>query len=808
MAKRPEGERQVHSLNRTSGINEKILSTLDFYSIIHQCVSFASTTLGKEKVEALRPSGDLTEVKRRLQATDEATNIDRLKGGAPFGGIRDIRGQVHRARISGMLNPAELLDIATTEQGSRRLKRFLEAANDDYPIPSLLSWTELITELRPLEERIRECIDDSAQVLDSASPELSRIRHELRMSEGRAREKLEQMVRTPSIQKMLQDNLVTIRGDRYVIPVKQEYRASFGGMIHDQSASGATLFIEPEGVVQLNNRVRELKLKEEAEIEKILYALSAVVAEAADPLLTNVGALAELDFIFAKAGLGHSMKATLPLMNDRGFLKLKRGRHPLIASQSVVPLDVELGNKYSTIIVTGPNTGGKTVSLKTVGLLSLMAMSGLFVPAEEGSQLCVFDDIYADIGDEQSIEQNLSTFSSHMTNIIRILRDMTPKSLVLLDELGAGTDPAEGSALAIAILEHIHRMGCRMIATTHYSELKAYAFDRQGVINASMEFDVQTLRPTYRLLVGVPGRSNAFAIAERLGLSKAIIEHARGQVGEEEQRVESMIATLEENRLLAEADRTTAERERREVEASREKLAQERERFEEQRDKLLERAEREAREAVAKARREADEVIAELRRMQREEAGAVKDHRLSEMKRKLNHAAPELRTPKLGKATGGGRKPAVIGPGDEVLVVNLGQKGHVVDIGDQEATVQLGIMKMKVNKANLELVKQAPAQKQQPPQATSSLKRTRDENAKMELDLRGTNVEEAILEIDRFLDESFLANFGQVYLIHGKGTGVLRTGVQEYLRKHKRVKSFRMGNYNEGGAGVTVAELE
>ncbi|CAG7633417.1 endonuclease MutS2 [Paenibacillus allorhizosphaerae] len=795
-------------MNRTNSYNHKILTTLDFHAIIHKCAGHAATTAGKQRVEELEPSGEFQTVKQRLQATEEAVNVDRLKGGAPFGGIRDIRPAIHRARIGGMLNPGELLDVALTSQGGRRLEKFLADVSDDHPIPILLLLTERITDHKPLEDRIRGCIDDNAAVLDSASTDLSRIRSELRTSESRARERLEQMVRTPSIQKMLQENLVTIRGDRYVIPVKQEYRGHFGGMIHDQSASGATLFIEPEAVVQLNNRVRELKLKEEAEVEKILRALSALVAEAADPLLVNVEALAELDFIFAKAGLAREMKATLPLLNDRGFIKLKRGRHPLISPEHIVPIDVELGNKYSTIIVTGPNTGGKTVSLKTVGLLSLMAMSGLFVPAEEGSQLCVFDAIYADIGDEQSIEQNLSTFSSHMTNIIRILKEMTPKSLVLLDELGAGTDPAEGSALAISILEHIHRMGCRVIATTHYSELKAYAFDRQGVINASMEFDVQTLRPTYRLLVGVPGRSNAFAIAERLGLAKPIIEHARGQVGEEDQRVESMIATLEENRLQAEAERVSAEQLRREVETLREQLARERRSFDEQRDKLFEKAEREASDAVAKARREADEVIAELRRLQREEAGGVKDHKLGELKRKLNDAVPELKakhkplTPK--------KKADRVEPGDEVLVTSVGQRGHVVElVGDQEVSVQLGILKMKVNRSDVELVKQASASQKKPPQqATSTLKRTRDENAKMELDLRGANVEEAIIEVDRFLDESYLSNFGQVYIIHGKGTGVLRTGIQEFLRKHKHVKSYRMGNYNEGGAGVTVAELK
>lgn len=440
-----------------------------------------------------------------------------------------------------------------------------------------------------------------------------------------------------------------------------------------------------------------------------------------------------------------------------------------------------------------------------------MAMSGLFVPAEEGSQLCVFDAIYADIGDEQSIEQNLSTFSSHMTNIIRILRDMTPKSLVLLDELGAGTDPAEGSALAISLLEYIHRMGCRIVATTHYSELKAYAFDRQGIINASMEFDIQTLSPTYRLLVGVPGRSNAFAIAERLGLAKSIIDHARGQVGEEDQRVESMIATLEENRLITEAEKQTAEQQRREVAEIRDKLAAQQQRFEEQRDKMFEKAEREAQDAVAKARREADEIITELRRMQREAASGVKDHHLSDAKRKLDQAVPELRSKKAA-ARSAAKKPEKLGAGDEVMVVHLRQKGQIVEVvNDQEATVQLGIMKMKVQLADLELVKSASSGGSGSPkqhQLAASLKRTRDENVRMELDLRGSNLEDAIIEVDRFLDESYLANFGNVYIIHGKGTGVLRTGISEFLRKHKHVKSYRIGNYNEGGTGVTVAELK
>lgn len=786
-------------------MNKKIIKTLDYQKILHKLAHHASTSLGKDAVEKLEPKGDFELVKLRLQVTDEAVNVERLKGNAPFGGIRDIRASLHRVRIGGMLNPMELLDISTTMFGTRRLKRFVLAVHEEYAIPMLKGQVELLTENKPLEDKINSCIDENAVVVDGASPELGRVRSELRTGEGRVRERLEQMLRNSSVQKMLQDVLITIRNDRFVIPVKSEYRSSFGGMIHDQSASGATLYIEPDAIVQLNNKIRELKFKEEVEIEKILRALTELVAEQVDLLVLDVDQLAELDFTFAKAGLARELKATMPRLNDRGFIKIKRGRHPLIAADSVVPLDLELGNDYSQIIVTGPNTGGKTVSLKTVGLLSLMAMSGLFVPAEEGSQLCVFDAIYADIGDEQSIEQNLSTFSSHMTNIISILRDMTPKSLVLLDELGAGTDPAEGSALAISILDYIHQIGCRIIATTHYSELKAYAYQKQGTINASMEFDIQTLSPTYRLLVGVPGRSNAFAIAERLGLSKRIIEHARTQVGEEDKRVESMIASLEENRLIAEAERQSAERMRREAEEMRLTLEAQQAKFDEQRDKLLEKAERDAREAVAKARREADEIIAELRRMAQEEAGGVKDHRLVEAKRRLDQAAPELREKQVRAAK---KRPERIEAGDEVRVVTLGQKGHVVEIvSATEATVQLGIMKMKVELSNLEKIGST-AQKKPAHQVATTVKRTRDDNIRMELDMRGLNMEDALIEADRFLDESFLGNLGQVYLIHGKGTGVLRTGMQEFLRRHKHVKSYRMGNYNEGGAGVTIVELK
>ena len=787
-------------------LDTKILTTLEYPKIIHRLSQHAATSLGKTAAESLQPVSDLEAVKKILQATDEAYTADRLKGSAPFGGVVDISAPLHRARIGGTLNPAELLDIASTARGGRRVKKHIGLLHEDHPIPLLQLIADQISEHKPLEDAIFECIDDQAEVMDSASAALASIRRELRNGESRIREKMDQMIRSLSVQKMLQESIITLRNDRYVIPVKQEYRSHFGGIVHDQSGSGATLFIEPEAIVAMNNKLRELKAGELREIEKILQKLTALTSDYVEDLLVNLDLLGQIDFAYAKARLAHGMKATLPRMNDRGFLKLKRGRHPLIAADQVVPIDVELGNQYTAIIVTGPNTGGKTVSLKTIGLLSLMAMSGLFVPAEDGSQLCVFDAIYADIGDEQSIEQSLSTFSSHLKNIIRILSSMTSKSLVLLDELGAGTDPAEGSALAIAILEHVHAMNSRIVATTHYSELKAYAYNRKGVINASMEFDVATLSPTYRLLVGVPGRSNAFAIAERLGLARSIIDHARGEVSEEDQRVENMIASLEENRLGAETERQTAESLRREMETLRARHESERARFEEQKEKLLLKAQEEAREAFAKAKREAEQIIADLRKLAMEGA-SVKEHKLIEARRKLDEAAPELQKAKRG-ATKTAAKTAKIEAGDEVTVYSLNQKGTVVEIHGSDATVQLGIMKMKVALDDLELLKSSSAVKTQQPKQAASLKRTRDENIKMELDLRGENLEEAILEVDRFLDEAFLSGLGQVAIIHGKGTGVLRTGIQQYLRKHSHVKSFRLGNYGEGGIGVTVAELK
>ncbi|WP_400164260.1 endonuclease MutS2 [Brevibacillus sp. TJ4] len=785
-------------------MEQRVLKTLEYDKIVALLVERATCTYGKERAAELQPFTALEKVSAAQRGTAEAANVLRLKGSVPLGGIRDIRGAVQRARLNAMLAPSELLDIASTIASGRRLKNFLLDMAEDVELPLLREQAERIEGLRELESEIRRCIDENGDVMDSASQELRQVRQEIRQSEARIRERLDQMTRSSSYQKMLMENIVTIRGDRFVIPVKQEYRHVFGGIVHDQSASGATLFIEPEVIVSMNNKLREARLREEREVERILFLLTEQVSFAVEALMENVAALTELDFMFAKAQLAWSMKAVCPKLNDQGYVRLKKARHPLISRDVVVPLDVELGGEYQAIVITGPNTGGKTVSLKTIGLLSLMAMSGLHIPAEEESEVTVFSSVFADIGDEQSIEQSLSTFSSHMTNIIHILEKMDRNSLVLFDELGAGTDPTEGAALAMAIIDHVLSSGARLVATTHYSELKAYAYDRPEVVNASVEFDVETLRPTYRLLIGVPGRSNAFAIAGRLGLPQEIIDVARGSISEEDNQVESMIASLERNKKSAEAERQAAEALRREAEELRRQLEEERNRFAEEKNKRMEQAEDEARIAVQLAKEEAEAIIRELRQM-RDEGVDIKEHRLIEAKKRLGNAVLELDKEKVKKPAKAVRA-TQIKVGDEVMVTSFGQKGTVLEkVNSEEFLVQIGIMKMKVKRDDMNVLKSPPAQQQAA--AYTSVKR-RSQDIKMSLDLRGYNVEDGIREIEQFLDDALLAGLNSVSIIHGHGTGMLRKGVHEYLRQHRNVKSFRLGGQGEGGVGATIAELK
>jgi DNA mismatch repair protein MutS2 len=786
-------------------LEARTFSTLEFDKIIEQLSNHASSSLGREKIEKLTPSTDYEEVQRRQQATYEGATVLRLRGSVPLGGIRDIRPACKRASMGGMLNPAELLDIASTLYGGGRLKTFIASITEQEPLPLLDELLGQVERLSSLENEITRAIDDNGVVVDSASPALAQVRAQIRGAEKRIRERLEQLIRNSNTQKMLQDPIITIRNDRFVIPVKQEYRHVFGGIVHDQSASGATLFVEPQVVVNISNDLRELKLKEEREIEKILLALSAKVAEVSDVLLHNVACLAEADFIFAKASYAESLKATQPVMNNDGYLRIKKGRHPLIPSHQVVPIDVELGKDYTAIVITGPNTGGKTVSLKTIGLFSLMAMAGLQIPAEEGSELTIFEGVYADIGDEQSIEQSLSTFSSHMTNISHILQHINNRSLILFDELGAGTDPTEGAALAMAIIDYVHQRGARLVATTHYSELKAYAYERPQMVNASVEFDEVTLRPTYRLLVGIPGRSNAFAIAARLGLPEKILQQAREFVKTDETEIDTMLASLEENQRKAEAERREVEQLRAELEQARRELTRELAGLEEKKDRLYQQAEEEARSAVEKARKEAEQIIADLRQLAKEERAGIKEHKLIEARKQLEEATPTLRKKKKAKPANVPLSQQPLEVGDEVRVLSFNQKGEIVGkVSDNEFQVQIGIVKMNVKADNLEKLKAA---KPQVMQQITKIRSTR-EPVRMELDVRGHTVEEAIIRIDKYLDEAVVDGLGQVSIIHGKGTGALGLGIQKYLRKHRLVKSFRWGGQGEGGLGATVVELK
>lgn len=784
-------------------MQQRVLKVLEFEKVKEQLMKHASSSLGKQKAQTVAPSTDFEEVVLLQEQTDEAVKVLRLKGNVPLGGISDIRPSVKRAKIGSMLGSLELLDIAGTIYGGRQLKKFiLTMVEDGVELPILESYVDRILPLMELEQSIKHCIDDNGHVMDGASDKLRSIRVQLRSSESRIREKLENIIRSSAAQKTLSDALITIRNDRYVIPVKQEYRGTYGGIVHDQSSSGATLFIEPQSVVDLNNTLQEARVQEKLEIEKILFELTGEVAEVADSLLENVNILGDLDFMFAKAGYSQKIKASKPTMNNDGHIRIFKARHPLINPEEVVPNDIELGREYTSIVITGPNTGGKTVTLKTLGLFTLMAQSGLQIPALDGSELAVFENVYADIGDEQSIEQSLSTFSSHMVNIVDILNKVDSNSLVLFDELGAGTDPQEGAALAISILDEVYNRGARVIATTHYPELKAYGYNREGVINASVEFDIETLSPTYKLLIGVPGRSNAFEISKRLGLKEDVITRAKEHVSTESNTVENMIASLEKSKREAEAELTEAESIRKDAENLHKELQKQILEFNDKRDKLFDKAQDKAHETINKAKQEAEEIIRELRKMRTEQHAFVKEHELIEAKRRLEEASPNLSKKKQVTTTKVNQDFQV---GDEVKVISFNQKGHLLEkVGSKDWQVQMGIMKMKVNVADLEYVSR-PKPVETKPLATVKGK---DYHVSLELDLRGERFDNALLRVEKYIDDALLAGYPRVSIIHGKGTGALRQGVQEYLKNHRSVKSIRFGESGEGGSGVTVVTFK
>lgn len=785
-------------------IAERALRTLEYYKIREEVARYCTSSLGKAHIEKLLPSTDINEVNRLLEQMDEGASIIRVKGNVPMGGIFDIRMHAKRAQIGGSLSPMELMEVSSTIRASRILRQFFEGIREEetIQIPLFLEMKESMPILTQLEHDINMCIDDNGGVLDSASSALRTIRQQLRAQESRVRERLESLVRGKNASKMLSDSIVTIRNDRFVIPVKQEYRSHYGGIVHDQSSSGQTLFIEPDAVVQANNEVRRLKMKEKEEIDRILQMLSAGVQEVAHELFLLVEVLGEIDMIFAKAKYGAANKCTKPEMNTEGYINLKKARHPLIPIDEVIPNDIEFGREITAIVITGPNTGGKTVTLKTVGLSTLMAQSGLPVPALEGSELAVFDQVFADIGDEQSIEQSLSTFSSHMVNIVDILTKFDENSLVIFDELGAGTDPQEGAALAISLLDEVHGRGARVIATTHYPELKAYGYNRPGVANASVEFNVETLSPTYRLLIGVPGRSNAFEISKRLGLPEHIISHAKSFTGTDRHEVDSMIASLEKSRRDAEKDAERSSEVLEESERLKRDLENQLKEYEQQKEQLQEKAKEKARKIVEQATREAEGVMSELRKMQMDQASSVKEHQLIDAKKRLEAAMPENRILKRA-AKASQAKP--LKPNDEVKVISFGQKGTLIEkVSKDEWIVQIGILKMKLPESDLSYTK---PEKQKETRTMATLK-NRDSHVKLELDLRGERYEDALVRVEKYIDDALLSNYHQVSIIHGKGTGALRTGVQQYLKKHPRVKSYRFGEAGEGGSGVTVAELK
>ncbi|WP_342432524.1 endonuclease MutS2 [Neobacillus sp. FSL H8-0543] len=785
-------------------MQDRVLKVLEFTKVREQLLAHATSTLGQGKIKQLIPSTDFEEVVRLQAETDESATVLRIKGNVPLSGIYDIRAHIKRSVIGGVLSPHELVQVASTIHASRKMKRFIEEiAEERTEIPILMEQVERIIPLTNLEQTIKMAIDESGEVLDSASQLLRTLRQQLRSNEAKVREKLESMIRSSNAQKMLSDAIVTIRNDRFVIPVKQEYRSHYGGIIHDQSASGQTLFIEPQVIVQLNNQLQDIRVKEQVEIERILTELSSNTAEHEAELQIIVEILTNLDFIFAKARYGRQIKASMPLMNNDGRIALYKARHPLIPSDEVVANDIMLGKDYTTIVITGPNTGGKTVTLKTLGLCSLMAQAGLQVPAYDGSELAVFNSIYADIGDEQSIEQSLSTFSSHMVNIVDILENVGFNSLVLFDELGAGTDPQEGAALAISILDEVHKRGARVIATTHYPELKAYGYNREGVLNASVEFDVESLSPTYKLLLGVPGRSNAFEISKRLGLSERVIQSARSHVSEDTNQIDKMIASLEDSKRQAEVEQQEARDYLRQAEKLHQEMQKQMQEFYENKDSMLEKAAEKAEKIIDEAKSEAESVIRDLRKMRIEKHADIKEHELIDAKRRLEAATPEI-TKSAKQISKKSKKPTLMS-GDEIKVLTFDQKGTLLErVSDSEWQVQIGIMKMKVKEKDMEYIG-APKQVETRPMA---IVKGRDNDVKLELDLRGERYEAALSRVEKYIDDALLSNYPRVSIIHGKGTGALRQGVQEYLRNHRSVKKIRFGEAGEGGSGVTIVEFK
>lgn len=789
-------------------MNEKALRVLEFNKVIEMLEAKASSSLGKEFCRELKPSSDLCIVKQWLSETTEASGMMLQVGTPPIGPFYDLKNSLKLAEIGGCLSPKQLLEVADSLRTSRSVKKFITSSGmnrETYPV--LYATADRIQNQLELEKHIELCIIGESQISDHASPELKRIRRGIESKNAAIRSKLESMITSPAYQKYLQDAIITIRQDRFVIPVKSEHKNQVKGLVHDQSAKGSTFYIEPLAVVELNNELRELLIQEQKEIERILRVLTGEVADVSGSIGTNIEAMTQLDFLFAKGKLSLDMRAVEPEVNTVKRFRIKNGRHPLISKDVVVPSNVWLGDKFSTLLITGPNTGGKTVTLKTVGLITLMAQAGLHVPADYGTEVAIFDEVFADIGDEQSIEQSLSTFSSHMTNIVRILKEVTPDSLVLFDELGAGTDPTEGAALAMAILDQLLSKGIRTMATTHYSELKEFAIVTEGIENACVEFNVETLSPTYKLLIGIPGKSNAFEISQKLGLDTKIIAYAKEYIHKDDIRFEDILANIEKSQRQIEQERDEAIRMRLEVEKLKRSLQEKEDKWLRQRDDLVRKSKEEARELLKQAKDEADEIIKSLRDI-KSSADASRNKDVEEMRKRLLLGIDRTSESVIKSEAVNEFAPDSLLVGDSVRVLSINQEGTVITLPNDKGdlTVQVGLMKMNVNLKQLAIINK----KKKDEKVFQKVREFTAKSATIspEIDVRGNNTEEAISIIDKYLDDAAISSLSQVRIIHGKGTGALRKGLHEHFRGHPHVKKFEDAAYNEGGSGATVITLK
>lgn len=791
-------------------MNEKALRILEYPKIIGKLADCATSAMGKDLCEKLLPSTDLGEICQGQMETTDALSRLYAKGSISFSGLRDIRGSLLRLKVGSSLSVLELMHIASLLETALRVKSYGRRDNDDLTSDSLDGFFNAIEPLSPVCREIRRCILSEEEIADDASAGLKHVRRSIKLTNDRIHSQLNSMVNSSSMGAMLQDNLITMRGGRYCLPVKAEYRSQVQGMIHDQSSSGSTLFIEPMAVVKLNNDLRELAAKEKEEIEKILAELSNQCGEYIEELSTNVTVMTHLDFVFAKASLSRSYSGSEPIFNEKGYINIKKGRHPLLDKKKVVPIDISIGKDYRLLLVTGPNTGGKTVSLKTVGLLTLMGQAGLHIPAFDHSELSVYEEVFADIGDEQSIEQSLSTFSSHMTNIVSIIEKSNYRSLVLLDELCAGTDPTEGAALAMAILKNFLRREVTTMATTHYSELKVFALSTEGACNASCEFNVETLSPTYRLLIGIPGKSNAFAISSKLGLPNFMIEDAKKFIDANDQSFEDLISDLESSRTIIEKERLEIEAYKAEVSKLKEKLEAKQDNLAKQKERILRDANEQARKILQDAKDYADQTIRDMNKL-----AAGKMDNMKEMEKKRSAVRDKLsKTDErlaLKKEQARKNRPEDFHPGDTVRVLSMNLKGTITGKPNSkgQVAVQMGILKSMVNLSDLELLDEevikAPTLKKT---GAGKIKMSKSASISTSLNIIGKTVDEAMPEVDKYLDDAYLAHLTQVTIIHGRGTGKLRTAVHNKLKKCRYVKSYRLGTFGEGETGVTIVDFK